>query len=199
MEIEMKKIYDLMKKEWKDDMMHVHCPQSKAYVPMIEDERGVGSGMNAELGDYDYITMISKEKYSGDVTISARFTFWGIAAPLLVISEDINTKGTIPMLDLFFEVVAWRNGCNIWRLDSVPENKVRPFKSTKLLCNRFSVAEDTEHEMTVKISGKTIEVWYAGQNFVLYNPDLPESFHVGFTACEGDCRFTEFAIKKDEQ
>ena len=118
---------------------------------------------------------------------------------LLVISEDINTNGKIPMLDLFFEVVAWRNGCNIWRLDSVPENKVRPFKSTKLLCNRFSVAEDTEHEMTVKISGKTIEVWYAGQNFVLYNPDLPESFHVGFTACEGECRFTEFAIKKDEQ
>lgn len=195
----MKKMYDLKKSEWKEDMLHVHCPQSKAYVPMTEDEAGVGCSINPDNGEYDYITMISKDKYSGSVTLSARFTFYGVAAPLLVISEEINAEGKIPVLDQFFEVVAWCNGCNIWRLDAVWENKERPFKATKLLCNRFSVSEGVEHEMTVKISGKTVEVWYAGQNFVLYNPDLPERFHVGFTACEGDCRFTEFTIEKEEQ
>ncbi len=195
----MKKIYDLKKQEWKEDMLHVHCPQSKAYVPLIEDENGVGCGINPELGDYDYTTMISKKKYETGVTLSAKFTFHGVAAPLLVISEDINTEREIPLLELFFEVVAWRNGCNIWRLDHLPENKERPYRATKLLCNRFSAKEAVEHEMIAKFSGKTIEVWFAGQNFVLYNSDLPDSFHVGFTACEGDCRFTEFTIENEDK
>ena len=119
----MKKIYDLKKQDWKNDMLHVHCPQSKAYVPLIEDENGVGCGINPDLGDYDYTTMISKEKYSTGTTLGAKFTFKGVAAPLLVVSEEIGTNGTLPMLKLFFEVVAWRNGCNIWRLDHLPENK----------------------------------------------------------------------------
>ena len=194
----MKKIYDLKKQDWKEDMLHVHCPQSKAYVPMIEDENGVGCGMNGKTGDYDYITMISKERYGTGVTLSARFTFYGLAAPLIVISEDINTKREIPLLELFFEVVAWKNGCNIWRLDHLPENHERPYRATKLLCNRYSADEGVEHEMKVKIDGNTIEVWFAGHNFFIYNPDLPKKFHVGFTACEGDCRFTEFTIEKQE-
>lgn len=195
----MKKIYDLKKQDWKNDFTRVHCPQSKAFVPFIEDERGVGCGINSTTGEYDYSTAISNEKYDTGVTISGKFTFYGLAAPLLVISEDINTKGEIPMLDLFFEVVAWCNGCNIWRLDHLPEVKERPYRATKLLCNRFSVEEGKEYEMKAKISGKTIEVWYAGYNFVIYNPDLPERFHVGFTACEGDCFFTEFKIEKEEK
>ena len=195
----MKKIYDLKKQDWKNDLFPVHCPQSKAFVPLIEDENGVGCGINPEIGDYDYTTVISKERYTTDITLSAKFTFKGIAAPLLVISEDVNTSREIPMLELFFEVVAWCNGCNIWRLDHMPEIKERPFKSTKLLCNKFSVDENVEHEMKVRINGKFIEVWLAGYNFAIYNPDLPESFHVGFTACEGDCRFTEFAIEKEDK
>ena len=194
----MKKIYDLKKQDWKNDLMPVHCPQSKAFVPLIEDENGVGCGINPDLGDYDYTTVISKERYTTDITIGAKFTFHGVAAPLLVISEDINTTREIPILDLFFEVVAWRNGCNIWRLDHLPEVKERPYRATKLLCNKFSTEEGVEHEMKAKFSGKTIEVWFAGYNFAIYNPDQPEKFHVGFTACEGDCRFTEFFIEKED-
>lgn len=193
----MKKIYDLKKQDWKNDMLHVHCPQSKAYVPLIEDENGVGCGINPEIGDYDYTTMISKEKYTTGTTLSAKFTFKGLAAPLLVISEEIGTNGTVPMLELFFEVVAWRNGCNIWRLDYAPE-KERPYIATKLLCNDFPLKENTEYEMTAKFSGKTVEVRIGGYHFTIYNPNFPEKFHAGFTACEGDCRFTEFAIETPE-
>ena len=195
----MKKVYDLKKQDWKNDLVRVHCPQSKAFVPFIEDEKGVGCGINPTNGEYDYITAISKEKYETGVTISGKFVFRGLAAPLLVISEDINTTKEIPILDLFFEVVAWCNGCNIWRLDHLPENKERPYRATKLLCNKFSVKEGEEYEMKPKFSGKTVEVWYAGYNFAIYNPDLPERFHVGFTACEGDCYFTEFAIEAEEK
>ena len=195
----MKKIYDLRKQEWKEDLLHVHCPQSKAFVPLIEDENGVGCGMNSDIGEHDYTTMISKKKYDSGVTLSAKFTFYGLAAPLLVISEDINTTKEIPLLELFFEVVAWRNGCNIWRLDHLPKKKERPYRATKLLCNKFSAEEGVEHEMKAKFYGKNIEVWFAGHNFFIYNPDLPEKFHVGFTACEGDCRFTEFAIETEDK
>ena len=194
----MKKIYDLKKQDWKNDLIPVHCPQSKAFVPLIEDENGVGCGFNTSIGDYDYTTVISKEKYSTGTILSAKFTFSGVAAPLLVISGEIGTTGSIPLLELFFEVVAWRNGCNIWRLDHAPENKERPFISTKLLCNEFSLAENVEHEMKAKFSAKNIEVWLDGYHFFIYNPDLPEKFHAGFTACEGDCRFTEFSIESPE-
>ena len=194
----MKKIYNLKKQDWKNDLFYVHCPQSKAFVSFIEDEDGVGCGINPDIGDYDYTTVISKEKYTTNITLSAKFTFKGIAAPLLVFSEDVNTTSEIPLLELFFEVVAWCNGCNIWRLDHMPEIKERPFKATKLLCNSFSIPEGVEYEMKVKINGKVIEVWLAGYHFAIYNPDLPETFHVGFTACEGDCRFTEFAIEKED-
>jgi hypothetical protein len=51
------------------------------------------------------------------------------------------------------------------------------------------------HELEVEIEKGKITAKLCGKTIVAEDSEIPESFHVGITACEGENTFSEFIIE----
>jgi hypothetical protein len=99
------------------------------------------------------------------------------------------------LYQLHFEAVAYEGGYNVWHILPFPERTERPIKPTKILFEQFSIPNNKEIELSVTFGDKSIEVELEGVKSSVTCEDFPESFHVGFTACEGICIFSEFSLE----
>ena len=86
---------------------------------------------------------------------------------------------------LHFEVVAWERGCNVWHIIPYPERTERPIMPTKILAQSFTIKPDELIDMRVRVEHGRIDIEINGNSFSVENPDIPDSFYIGYTACEG--------------
>lgn len=181
-----------------------HTLEKKAFAPA--EKRSFTDGeyfcldnkFNENINGFDYISLLSRKKYTAGTKVRIKCAFKGYGAPLIVFTDDITDEGDFVRYGLHFEAVIHKGGVNMWHIIPFPENTARPIKSTNILSARFPLTENTLIEMTLCFGKKTVTVMTCGKSFEVSNEDFPESFHVGFTACEGYCAFTEFDTEEPQ-
>lgn len=141
--------------------------------------------------DYDYITLLTKEKYEAGVTIGAEFSFEDLGAPLLVLTDEIIEDHGERRYGNYYEVVMYKDGINVWKLWMQEDRKV---VWHKLMGVKFPVTQGERHTLRAKINRDTIEITADERSMMLRVADLPARFHVGLSGCEGMNRFYEMTI-----
>lgn len=193
------KKYHFNNNEWKNDFDYVYSPIVKNY-PEFKNENGcLVNCYNKSVGDYEYISIVSKEMYD-KAKITACCDFHKYGAPLIVFGDDISEKiGKDGKPHLFygvhFEVVAWEEGCNIWHLQPDGNNDERPVKPTLLLGAKFHVEADEKIMLSVELCENTVYVDINGNKCSVECDKFPKHFHIGYTACEGINKLYELNIE----
>lgn len=141
---------------------------------------------------YEFITVLTKEKYPPGSAVSTECAFEDIAAPLIVLAKDVeeDSRGVLRYGE-YIEVVLWKNGVNVWRMWMI-DGKVT---WKKLMGIEFSAAETVRHRLTVETRTDGITVTADERKMHLCIPDFYDTFHAGINACEGICRFWDFSVE----
>jgi len=190
------KEYNFSKDCWnKDDFMYVYSPNCKAFKKFCEESDCIKNEFNNEIDDYDYLSIVTKEKYSEGVKITTVCSFDSFGAPLIVLSDDITEKDNRLEYILHFEAVAYENGCNIWHIVPWPERVERPIKPTKIAFDEFKIEDGSKIELSLEVQHKKFIVTVNGHKTEVENDDIPQNFHVGITACEGINRFYSLKLE----
>ena len=154
---------------------------------------------NEEISDYDYISILTKKKYKNGAKISTHCDFKGYGAPIIVISDDVRAyENGDKYYGLHFEVVAYSLGCNIWQIIPLPEGSKEPIENRKIANLPFEIGQEEPVSLTIEVCGHTIKVTLNGRELLAESPDIPDSFHVGLTACEGINKFYDMTIEGEE-
>ncbi len=186
--------FDFSHNGWdKSVLLPTYSVACRAEVPVTEEEHCISGDFNPAIGDFDYIGLAMTEKVSGDHTITAHCAFKGAGAPLLVLADSITTdeKG-IRRFGPMYEIVAWANGCNVWRIlpDFDPTDPQRGYTVRSIRQEAFPMADIaspalTAVELEIRTVGKTLCIRQNGHTFTVDVPDLPDTYFVGLTLCEG--------------
>ncbi len=141
----MKKIYDLTKGVNENEFFYCYGPAVKAYNKFfVEDGNCIRNDFNPELGDFDYTSFISREKYGVGAKIYTQFKFEKRGAPLVVFGDDIRENAAgVPVYGTHFEVIGFEDGCNVWYLIPPPRPSRTP-RRTRF--DRQTAFPDPEYE-----------------------------------------------------
>lgn len=179
-----------------DKFIYVSSPASKSKKKFVQKSNCIENTYNDEIKDFDYISIITKEKYDDGVTVKVKCSFDKFGAPLIVITDDYKQleDGTY-QYGLHFEVVAYENGCNVWHI--VPgKDENHPIDVTKVNAIEFPIEDKSIIDMEVTIKEKKLFIRVNNETFVAEHEDIPEKMHGGITACEGINQFYEFEVSK---
>lgn len=187
--------YSFADEKWIEDFDYAVAPHTKAAAKF---ELGCGileNKFNEDIDEYDYVSVISKTTYPSGTKIRTRCSFSGDGAPLLVFSNDLTERGNSLLYGLHFEIVVYKGGVNVWHIVPKPERALRPINPTKILKAEFPIADGTDVPLEVEITRGAIRINVLDKSYLVENEEIPESFRVGLTACEGYCRFDELEIE----
>ena len=189
------KKYDLCKSV-SDDFMYVYSPVCKEYKEFIVEEDCIRNSYNEALQDWDYISIVTKDKYTSGTKVTTKCSFDKFGAPLIVFTDDISPDDNgIPTYGHHYEIVAYENGINIWSIVPWPERVERPIKPTKIAFLEFPVKENTLLDLEVTVEKGKIIAKLCDRVVEVEDSQIPESFHIGITACEGVNKFTVLTIE----
>ena len=178
-----------------DKFIYVSSPASKSKKKFVQKESYVENTYNEEIKEYDYISIITKEKYNTGVTVRVKCSFDTFGAPLIVITDDYKTlEDGNHQYGLHFEVVAYEGGCNVWHIVPGKEEK-NPIDVTKVNAIEFPIEDKSIIDMEVTIRDKKMFIRVNDQSFVAEHEEVPNQMHVGITACEGINQFYEFEVE----
>ena len=176
------------------DFFYAVAPHTKAKVKFaLPKNDSLENEYNEAIGEYDYISVISREKFSEGAEIEVNCSFDGTGAPCIVFTDEVNEKD-FSVYGMHFEVCIYKNGVNVWHIVPCPERAERPIRPTKIYFEEWQVNKEGVR-CSVKFGKKSITVSIEGRTFTVTNEDFPENFRVGFTACEGPCAFSEFKVR----
>ncbi len=178
------------------DFMYAYSPRTNVFKQFIEEDESVCNAYNDDIKEFDYISVVTKERFTSGTEFSTVCSFDRFGAPLLVFSDDIHPdKEGILRYDLHFEVVAYEDGINVWHIIHWPERVECPQKATLIATTSFKIAACDEIVINVRVEGKKLLINVNGHELTAEHDEFPESFHAGFTACEGVNHFKSFTIK----
>lgn len=178
-----------------DEFIYVSSPASKSKKKFVQKENCIENTYNEEIKDFDYVSIITKEKYNNGVTVRVKCSFDTFGAPLIVITDDYKTlENGSYQYGLHFEVVAYENGCNVWHIVPGKEEK-KPIDVTKVNAIEFPIEDKSMIDMEVTIKSQKLYIRVNDQSFVAQHEEIPEQMHVGITACEGINQFYEFEVE----
>ena len=192
----MKKIYSFGKGIDNADFFYCYSTHAKTFEPFVQEEDCVKNTYRPELKYYDYIGLLTRKRYSFGTKVTVECSFEKAGAPLILLSDDIQKNGQgRNVLGLHFEAVAYANGCNVWHILPFPERQEYAIKPTKIDCLEFSVRENERVEIEVVLQRNAMSVRVQDKVLTVKNTEIPEKCHVGFTACEGICRFYKMTVE----
>ncbi len=150
----------------------------------------VPTTVNVE-GGYAYVSLVTKEKLTPGVKLSARCSFENAAAPLFVLAKDLTEKDGLLYYGDYLEAVIWKNGINAWNLwtDETDTVQIRNLMELKMPVEQGSI-----HEFSLEIHKDRFVIGLDGLKVSLYCGDIYDNFHLGITGCEGLCRFYDMEI-----
>ena len=149
---------------------------------------------NCPADGYDYLSLVTTEKFPLGTKLSTRCSFSGKAAPLLIIADKLDLCGDGHMrYGNYLEVVVWKNGVNVWRLWRKEDGTVTWHKRLGM---EFPVSENEIHTLSAELKEDYIVIELDGVKTTLRTEDLFHEFHLGITGCEGPCRFYAMTVEK---
>ena len=158
------------------------------YVPA--DLRPEDMQMGRDRTGESYISMLLREPVCGSARISTVCAFDGRMAPLLVFSRELG-----PVHHEHLEVVLYDCGINLWH--HFYKNGKPSWKLLSFIDLNLKVGEKYKlsAELVFKNKGKVLLMGCNGHTFgCRLADDWPETYYVGFTACEGRNRFYDFTL-----
>ena len=158
------------------------------YVPA--DLRPEDMQMGRDRTGESYISMLLREPVCGSARISTVCAFDGRMAPLLVFSRELG-----PVHHEHLEVVQYDCGINLWH--HFYKNGKPSWKLLSFIDLNLKVGEKYKlsAELVFKNKGKFLLMGCNGHTFgCRLADDWPETYYVGFTACEGRNRFYDFTL-----
>lgn len=146
----------------------------------------------AAYQDYEYISVVEKERVKLPVVLEIECSFDSFGAPLIVFSETMQQlENGWRVYGEHYEAVLYEGGINIWHITP----KADGGQQVEALCKAklpFEAGKMTR--LTVKLTKDGVEA-QAGELIAKGECALPEKMYVGFTACEGINHFSSFAVK----
>ncbi len=163
------------------------------YVP--DDLRPEDMQMGRDRTGESYISMLLKQAVQGNAKISTVCAFDGRMAPLLVFSQELG-----PVHHEHLEVVLYDRGVNLWHhfyRDGKPSWKLISFIDLNLtIGEKYTLSA----ELLFTHKGKFLVMACNGKSFgCRIADDWPETYYVGFTACEGRNRFYDFTLCRNTE
>ena len=178
-----------------DSMFYAYAPHSKSEGEFVLDDGCIRNCYNEKISDYDYTTLVLKEKMKLGTRSTVECSFDKYGAPLVVITDALYEKDGIYRYGEHFEAVAFRRGCNVWH-NTLPDNPTRkkPVISEKLHFEDIPTEDGTRVKLSVEFLKGEIKVEMNGKAFSV-KADVPSEFYLGFTGCEGINRFYSFTVE----
>lgn len=144
-----------------------------------------------------YTSMLWKEKISASkkVIIRSTMSFDYQMAPLLVIAPEYGQGAdALPEYRQHWEIVLYDKGINVWH-HQYADGKPSWYRAAALN-TKFAPKEKLTLTVTVNFSGRVpqLEISANGHTFSYAELQLPKSFFVGLTACEGVNRFYNCSV-----
>lgn len=144
----------------------------------------------AAYQDFEYISVVEKERVQLPVELEVECSFDAFGAPLIVFSENMTEKENgWKEYGEHYEVVLFESGINIWHITPKKEGG----QQVEGLCKArlpFAAGEWTKLTVTLTKDGMLAK---AGKLEAKVECSLPEKMYVGFTACEGINHFRYFS------
>lgn len=180
--------------KWKsEEFRYVYSPRFAMTPKFQQDKECIFNEGDFSKNEFDYVSILTEDKFSAGVTIETTCSFEGYGAPLIVISDDVY-KGQNDewYYGKHFEIVLYQGGINVWRLDL----NQGIMKIENLIRFRFPVTTRNYHTLRVKVLEEALDITMEDASILLKVDDLPSEFRVGLTACEGINRFYSLGIKE---
>ena len=162
-------------------------------TPVKPDAKG-----NIRYHAESYIALMWKKPVEAPMEFSSTMAFDVRMAPLLVLAPDLaDAKNGMKEFREHWEIVLFDQGLNIWH------HEYKDGKPSWYLaaCMQAPFAARERHTLTVRIvprRGRMMMMAICdGREFGYYDPGLPSRFYIGFTGCEGPCRFYDLKVKTD--
>ena len=144
----------------------------------------------AAYRDYEYISVVEKERVKLPVKLEVECSFDKFGAPLIVFSENMTEKENgWKEYGEHYEVVLFESGINIWHITPKKEGG----QQVEAMCKArlpFAAGEWTKLTVTLTKDGMLAK---AGELEAKVECSLPEKMYAGFTACEGINHFRYFS------
>ncbi len=190
----MKRI-EFTKGNWEDKLFHAISYRFEDMPNLVQKEDYVVNSVNKSqrgIMGYDYITVMTKEKYGVGTKVSSEVIFEGDAAPLITLSKELieDEEGKLHFGN-YYEVVLYKGGMNVWKM-YMEEEKV---KWHAMLMHSFPVEENKKHVFSVEIMENGLKIEHGEHKSFLHIEYMPKDMHVGITACEGITKIYSFTIE----
>ena len=181
------------KKEW---FRYVYSPKFDSTPSFAQERECIVNAGNLKENNFDYVSILTEDKFSTGVTIEATCSFENYGAPLIVISDDIyKGQNNEWYYGKHFEIVLYQGGINVWELDL----NQGIMKTENLMRFRFPVTAGSLHTMQVKVLDSALDISMEEKSIRIKVDGLPKEFRVGLTACEGINRFYTLGITSGEE
>lgn len=179
---------------WEDKINYAYSarfdvmPKFTQEVDCIKNEPNDG----AYFG-HDNISLLTREKYSANITLELTCSLVGSACPVILLVKDAEEKNGALIYKEYIEVVLWNGGVTLWYFWNTDEG----VKWHRVARTLFPVAENEKHKLKVYIEDKYLKIT-TGENYLLVRiSELYDEFHVGVNACEGVCKLYDFTISPE--
>ena len=186
---------DFKRDAWDEELItHAYTYRFPFTNRFVQRDDCIENGKNPGMADgFDYLSLLSRDKYPLGITVTVRCSFFGNASPLFLISDSLNLcEDGIYRYDKYFEVVIYKGGINVWRFFREKDGRLSWHKRLGI---SMPVLEGEIHTVSVKLEESFIVISLDGTAVTLRAEDLFDSFHLGITGCEGVCRFYDMKIE----
>ena len=144
-----------------------------------------------------YASMVCPEKLSGStIEVTSTMSFDHLMAPIIVLTPELDKddKGR-HAFKKHYEIVLYNEGLNVWHYTY--ENEKLAWHLAAFARAKFEPKKRYELKVEMKKGKREMRmtVECGGVKFGFEDPDLPASFYVGVTGCEGRNRFYDFKLK----
>ena len=178
------------------EFFYCYSPQAKSCGVFVREKDCIKNSYNEDVGDYEYTTIMLREKLGAGSRISTECDFEKRGAPLVVISDILYENGGHTYSGEHFEAVAFEEGCNVWynRLPDDPEAEA-PLVVSKIHFEDIPTPNRTRVKLEVEFGAGEMRVTMNGRAFTVKHSAMPDEFWFGITACEGINRFYSLSVE----
>lgn len=189
----MQKKIDFAEGKWNSkEFRYVYSPRWIVGTRPQQEKDCIVNSVNPTNGEFDYISLVTEEKYQTGVCLETSCSFDHFGAPLIVISDDMyKDENGEWLFGIHYEIVLYNKGINVWKVDCNP-NVIKWHKEMWL---DLPVSEKEIHKFSVKVLDQMLDITIGEHHVLVRVEHLPKEFHVGVTLCEGINRFYDFTIK----
>lgn len=178
------------------EFFYCYSPQAKCRGVFEREEDCIKNSYNAAVGDYEYTTIMLRDKLRAGNKTTAECDFEKRGAPLIVISDVLYEKDGHPYYGEHFEAVAFEEGCNVWH-NTLPTEQGYPkaLVTEKIHFEDIPTPNRTRVKLSVEFGEGEMTVEMNGRRFSVKDDALPREFYFGITACEGINRFYRLTVE----